>query len=288
MELNHPLINENRSRSIPGSTRGVLVEGKLAGFNLYGVWSDKKSNRNTDEFNDWEFRINPVTKEVGSGNLTVFGGNYRFDNGIKIAVAHGQASGILEQTYFSLKYPFKLSDKVKLNMDATYYIGKSDGLLVKNNAGNLEDYDTDLAALSGQFVIAKKTKITLSYQKVGDHEYLKKWGNDDWTSLRTYHNFSRISYTRADEESIHFRLDHKFASIPGFSSHFRYTRGDNFASTLEPGKEGKEWGRRFQLRYRFAKSSKLKGLDIKWQYTSIRSTNTYASDEHRLIAAYSF
>ena len=166
--------------------------------------------------------------------------------------------------------------------------GKGDGYLIENEAGDLEDYDTDLSALAGRLSVGDNLKMILSYQRVGDHDYENGWGDDDRTSIETFNNVSRIDFVRADERSINAKLQYEFDSIPGLKFMSRYTYGDNFDHAVKPGEEGSEWERRIELKYSFPKSSSLGGLSLKFQNTTVRSTNTYDSNENRLNATYKF
>jgi hypothetical protein len=61
----------------------------------------------------------------------------------------------------------------------------------------------------------------------------------------------------------------------------RYTRGDNIDTGASS--EGKEWERDMELKYSF---QSVEGLSLRLRNASVRSSETYNSDENRLILNY--
>ncbi|GGO81660.1 pyroglutatmate porin [Marinobacterium nitratireducens] len=275
MVLDTPLFNDSDSRSTPSATQAAMLAGSWDALELYGIWSDKASAKTEDDFESYtDNRGNDY--EVG-----VIGGGYRFGNGLSLAAAYGEADNVLRQTYFNASYPLALGQGRELLLDLHHYIGDADGNGALDSVGR--DYDSNLTNIAAQLRMGA-AKVTLSYQTVDGDEYEESWDgfNHDDNGLVTWNSVQRLDFDRADEDSWQARFDYAFASMPGLTFMTRYTSGDGIRSG--GGHDGKEWERNVELQYQFPA---VEGLSLRWRNSSVRSTETYNSDENRLILNYS-
>ena len=104
----------------------------------------------------------------------------------------------------------------------------------------------------------------------------------DNTSYYSWQSVQRLNFDRADEKSWQLRFDYTFKdTIEGLHFMARYISGDDITRT--DGLTGSEWERDIDFIYR---PPGIKNLTLRWRYAVVRSTETYDSDEHRLIAQY--
>ena len=209
----------------------------------------------------------------------VVGGGYKFDSGLNLSVAHGQANDVLQQSYINLGFPYQISDKVAVKFDLHYYTAESEGKALGHVSS---DYNSDLYNLAAQFIY-DNSKLTLSYQKVSGDGYELSWGTDDETGFNTWNSVQRLDFNREDERSWQLRYDHKFQNLKGLSLMTRYTHGDNIKRS-QAG-EGSEWERNIELKYLF---QDIDGLSLRWRNSTVRSSETVDSNENRFILNYSY
>ncbi|NVK41056.1 MAG: outer membrane porin, OprD family [Oceanospirillaceae bacterium] len=275
MVLNTPLFNDSDSRSTPSATQAALLAGNWGALDLYGIWSDKASAKTEDDFESY-------TDNRGNDyEVAVLGGGYGFNNGLSLAAAYGEADNVLSQTYLNASYPLVLGPERELLLDLHHYIGEADGDGALDSVGR--GYDSNLTNVAAQLRLGP-AKLTLSYQTVDGDGYVVSWDgyNHDDNSYQTWNSVQRLDFDRADEDSWQARFDYAFVSMPGLTFMTRYTRGDNIRTGS--GHDGKEWERNVELQYQF---QSVEGLSLRWRNSSVRSTETYDSDENRLMLNYS-
>jgi hypothetical protein len=274
MVLDTPLFNDSDSRATPSATQAVMASGNFNGVDLYGIWSDKGTSKTEDDFESY-------TDNNGNDyEVAVIGGGYSFDNGLAVQLAYGEADNVLQQTYVNASYPVQLSGGAELLLDLHHYHGEADGAGALDTVGS--DYESDLTNIAAQLKI-DNAKLTLSYQTVNGDEYEESWDgfNHDDNGLNTWNSVQRLDFDRADEDSWQARVDYDFKAVPGLAFMTRYTRGDNIDTGASS--EGKEWERDMELKYSF---QSVEGLSLRLRNASVRSSETYNSDENRLILNY--
>ncbi|MEH6442805.1 MAG: OprD family outer membrane porin [Oceanospirillaceae bacterium] len=274
MTINTPLLDDSDSRVTPSSTQGVYAFTQYQNIDLYGIWTDRGSAKTSEQFNEYT-DTNGDDYSVG-----IVGGGYKFNSGVKLDLAYGEADNVLSQTYVSASYPIALSAKDQLNLSSTFYHGEADGEGAQTNVG--ADYSSNLYSLSGQWVRDNK-KLTLAYQKVNGDEYQESWddfSNDD-TGLYSSNSVQFLDFDRAEERSVQARVDYDVTAIKGLSLMARYIRGDNIKRS--DGQEGKEWERDLEAKYAF---QNVDGLSLRLRNATVRSTETTDVDENRLILDY--
>ncbi len=274
MVLDTPLFNDSDSRATPSATEAVLATGTLNGIELYGIWSDKGTSKTEDDFESY------VDNEGNDFEVAVVGGGYSFASGLGVNLAYGEADNVLKQTYLNASYPVKLAEKTELLLDLHHYHGEADGAGALDSVG--ADYESDLTNLAAQLRF-DNTRLTLSWQGVNGDEYEETWdgGSHDDNGLNTWNSVQRLDFDRAEEDSWQARLDYTFKGVPGLSFMTRYTRGENIRR--DDATEGKEWERDLEVKYSF---QSVEGLSLRLRNASVRSSETYDSDENRLILNY--
>ncbi len=274
MVLDTPLFNDSDSRSTPSATQAVMATADFNGVELYGIWSDKGSAKTEDDFESY------VDSNGNDYEVVVVGGGYSFGNGLAVQLAYGEADDVLQQTYVNASYPIQLSEKAELLLDLHHYHGEADGAGALSTVGS--DYGSDLTNIAAQLKI-DNARLTLSYQAVNGDEYEESWDgfNHDDSGLSSWNSVQRLDFDRADEQSWQARLDYDFKAVPGLAFMTRYTSGDNIDAG--GGVEGKEWERDVELKYSF---QSIEGLSLRWRNAHVKSTETYNSDENRLILNY--
>lgn len=274
MVLGTPLFNDSDSRATPSATQAVMAFGNFNGVDLYGIWSDKGTSKTEDDFESY-------TDNTGNDyEVMVIGGGYSFANGLGVKLAHGEADNVLRQTYVNASYPVKLANNMELLLDLHHYHGEADGAGALDTVGS--DYESDLTNIAAQLKI-DNAKLTLSYQTVNGDAYEESWDgfNHDDNGLNTWNSVQRLDFDRAEENSWQARVDYDFKAVPGLALMTRYTRGDN----IDTGgsSEGQEWERNVELKYSF---QSIEGLSLRWRNAHVHSSETYNSDENRLILNY--
>jgi hypothetical protein len=275
MTINTPLLDDSDSRTTPSSTQGVYAYTQYQDLNLYAIWTNKGSAKTSQEFRDY------TDTNGDSYSVAIVGGNYKFNTGLDVSLAYGEADNVLSQTYASVSYPIQLTERDQLNLNGTAYHGESDGDGAQGGVGS--DYRSNLYSLSAQWVRENK-KLSLSYQAVNGDEYQESWddfGNDD-TGLYSSNSVQVLDFDRAGERSIQARFDYEVPKVKGLSLMTRYIRGDNIKHN--DGSEGKEWERDIEAKYAF---QNVKGLSLHLRNASVRSTEAADLDENRLILNYS-
>ncbi|EPJ43645.1 MAG: hypothetical protein OFPII_40500 [Osedax symbiont Rs1] len=271
MVLDTPLLNDSDSRSTPSSTQAVMAQAQLSGANLYAIWSDQSSAKTNQSFEKY-------TDRSGSDyDIKVIGLGYTFDNGLDLNLAYAQADDVLKQSYLNLSYSYKISDRITVTLDGHFYSGEAAGRALGHVSA---DYDSDLLNLAAQLAFGH-SKLTLSYQQVDGDEYQESWKGDDDNGLSTWNSVQRLDFDRAEEQSWQLRFDHEFQQVPGLSFMTRYTRGDNIERVGQT--DGSEWERNVELQYAF---QDINGLSLRWRNSTVRSTETYHSNENRLMLNY--
>ncbi|ANG63911.1 hypothetical protein A8C75_16450 [Marinobacterium aestuarii] len=274
MVLGTPLFNDSDSRATPSATQAVMATGNFNGVDLYGIWSDKGTSKTEDDFESY-------TDNTGNDyEVAVIGGGYSFDNGLAVQLAYGEADNVLQQTYVNASYPIQLSGDAELMLDLHHYHGEADGAGALDSVGS--DYESDLTNLAAQLKI-DNAKFTLSWQNVDGDEYEESWDgfNHDDNGLSSWNSVQRLDFDRANEQSWQARVDYDFEAVPGLSFMTRYTRGTDIRRS--DATEGKEWERDVELKYSF---QAIEGLSLRLRNASVRSSETYNSDENRLILNY--
>lgn len=270
MVLGTPLLNDSDSRSTPSSTQAITFDTKLAGADLYAIYSDRASGKTASQFVKYEANGEDY-------DIYLIGGGYTFENGLSVHAAHGVADDYLRQSYLNLSYPFELANGDSILLDAYYYDGSDDGDLYGS------DYDSSLFNLAGRYTTGDLS-LTLSYQKVGgDNRYDFVWGGDDDNGLMTWNSVQILDFNNADEESVQLRVDYNVAAVPGLSLMARHTEGWNIdnVSDLEESESN------FEARYAF-QTGAFEGLSLRARVAHIESDIGEEIDEIRLIADYSF
>jgi hypothetical protein len=274
MVLATPLFNDSDSRATPSATQAVMATGRFSGVGLYGIWSDKATSKTEDDFE-------PYTDNTGNDyEVALIGGGYSFANSLALQLAYGEANNVLQQTYVNASYPVKLVGDMELLLDLHHYHGEADGAGALDSVG--ADYESDLTNLAARLKI-DNAKLTLSWQGVNGDEYEQSWDgfSHDDNGLNTWNSVQRLDFDRAEEQSWQVRVDYAFKSEPGLTFMTRYVRGDGIRRT--DGSEGKEWERDLELKYSF---QSIEGLSLRLRNASVRSSETYNSDENRLILNY--
>lgn len=274
MVLGTPLFNDSDSRATPSATQAIMATGNFNGVDLYGIWSDKGTSKTEDDFESY-------TDNTGNDyEVAVIGGGYSFDNGLAVQLAYGEADNVLQQTYVNASYPIQLSGDAELMLDLHHYHGEADGAGALDSVGS--DYESDLTNLAAQLKI-DNAKFTLSWQNVDGDEYEESWDgfNHDDNGLSSWNSVQRLDFDRANEQSWQARVDYDFEAVPGLSFMTRYTRGTDIRRS--DATEGKEWERDVELKYSF---QAIEGLSLRLRNASVRSSETYNSDENRLILNY--
>ena len=106
-------------------------------------------------------------------------------------------------------------------------------------------------------------------------------GGDDETGLNTWNSVQRLDFNLAEEQSWQARLDHNFTQVKGLSFMTRYTYGDNIERVGQA--DGTEWERNVELKYVFQETD---GLSLRWRNSTVRSSETYDTNENRLLLNY--
>jgi len=276
MVLATPLLYDDDSRSTPSSTQAIKLDTRLAGADLYAIYSDRATNMAGTKFNEYK---------AGDENydLYVLGGSYGFDNGLNLQLAQGVADDYLRQTYLNASYPFSLANGDSLLLDAHYYYGTDDGALYNNGS----DYKSTLFNLAGRYTTGDLT-LTLSYQKIGgDDGYDYSWDgfNNDNHILMTWNSVQYLDFNNADEQSLQVRADYNVASVPGLSLMARHTEGWDIDFSNQTN--AKESETDLEAQYVFQTGS-LEGLSLRARIAHVETETGPNVDEVRLIANYGF
>ncbi len=276
MELFTPLLNDPDYRATPTSSQAGLFRIGNKAVTAYLAGSDKGSNYTETDFYPY--------KDSSGETFSIYaaGVEYKAANSLFLHGALGTADNVMDQAYLNARYPWKINDDLKLVFDGYYYSGRSNGEGALPGVG--PDYRSRLANIA-LLLSGFKAKLTLSLQKVQGDQYRTSWDGEvhDNTSYYSWQSVQRMNFDRADENSWQLRFDYTFKdTIEGLHFMARYISGDDITRT--DGLTGSEWERNTDFIYR---PPGIKNLTLKWRYAVVRSTETYDSDEHRLIAQYS-
>ena len=276
MELFTPLLNDPDYRATPTSSQAGLFRMGNKSMTAYVTASNKGSN-----YTDTDFY--PYTDSNGEAfSIYAAGVEYKKGNSLFLHGAVGTADNIMDQAYLNAQYPWKINDELKLVFDGYYYSGRANGEGALVGVG--ADYRSRLANIA-LLLSGFNARLALSLQKVQGDSYRTSWDGEvhDNTSYYSWQSVQRMNFDRADERSWQLRFDYEFKEqVDGLHFMARYISGDDI--TRQDSLTGSEWERDIDLIYR---PPGIKNLTLKWRYAVVRSTETYDSDEHRLIAQYS-
>ena len=242
---------------------------------FYVIASDKASGKTEGKF------IAYRDSDGESFKVYVIGADRAFDIGVTARASYGFAENIMQQGYLNLVFTKTLESDLTIQIDAHQYIGDAvgDGALAGIGAEYASAVTNLVAALS-----YKSITVTASYQTVKGDTYEASWdGDHDETGLVTTNALHRLDFNRRDEDSIQLRVDYDFKDIvEGLTLMARYAHGSDIRRT--DGRDGREWVRDVELNYAVPM---LEGLSFRWRNSSVRSSETFGTDENRVIVNYS-
>lgn len=276
MELFTPLLNDPDFRATPTSSQGGVF--KIGGEQLSGyiTGTDKGSGYTESTFNAY-------TDTNGEAfNIYAAGIAYDAANSLYLHAALGQANNVMDQAYFNARYLWEIDGKPDLFFDAFHYSGRANGEGAINGVG--PDYRSNVSNIALR-LLGDRSALTLSYQAVNGDSYRLAWDGDvhDNTSYYSWQSVQRMNFDWADEKSWQLRFDYDFERYArGLHVMGRYISGDDISR--QDGLTGSEWERDIDFIYQ---PPGIANLTLRWRYAVVRSTETYDSDEHRLIANYS-
>lgn len=275
LQIDTALLNDSDNRATPSTTQLAIVNIETAGPDIYALASDRGSAKSESDFGKY-------TDSNGDHyNIYVAGIDHEFKNSFYLHGAIGQADNVMQQVFFNARYPFQVKNDYNLLIDAYQYFGEADGEGLLAGVG--PDYNSDITNIVAQ-VSRANAKFSLSYQKVQGDEYRFSWdgGVHDDNDLKTWHVVQRMKFIRAEEESWQVRFDYDFNNlIQGLTAMVRYTSGDNIRRT--DGTEGSEWENNIDITYR---PPGIDNFEIRWRNSIVRSTETFDSNENRIIINY--
>lgn len=276
LQLDTPLLNDSDNRATPSTTQAGLIDIKTAGPDFYVLASDRGSAKTEDNFGEY-------TDTSGKTyNVYVAGIDHEFDNTLYLHGAAGQADNVLQQVYLNAKYQWKMNRDYSALFDAYQYFGDADGEGALDGVG--PNYSSDITNLVAQ-ISRSNAKFSISLQKVRGDSYRFSWDNGvhDDNDLKVWHVVQRMKFIRAEEESWQIRADYDFKNyIEGLTAFVRYTSGDNIRRS--DGTEGSEWENNIDITYR---PPGIKNLSLRWRNSTVRSSETFDTNENRIIINYS-
>ena len=276
MELFTPLLNDPDYRATPTSSQAGLFKIGNNQFSAYIAATDKGSGYTETTFNNY-------TDTSGEAfNIYATGLTYESANSLYLHGAFGQADNVMDQAYFNARYPWKINDKLNLLFDAYHYSGWANGEGALAGVGS--DYRSSVSSLALR-LSWERSILTLNLQGVNGDSYRLSWDGDvhDNTSYYSWQSVQRMNFDWAGENSWQLRFDYDFEHYaPGLHFMGRYISGDDI--DRQDGLTGSEWERDIDFIYQ---PPGIKNLILKWRYAVVRTTETYDSDEHRLIVQYS-
>lgn len=93
------LINDDDSRSTPPSTQAVMIESKLAGANVFVLYSDRASSKTEEEFEKY-------TDANGDDYaVALVGATTQLENGLSLSAEYGQAGNFSSKCISTLATP---------------------------------------------------------------------------------------------------------------------------------------------------------------------------------------
>ncbi|WP_432697866.1 OprD family outer membrane porin [Marinobacterium sp. YM272] len=270
MRIISPLLMDTDGRSEPSTREAIHLKSNLGGLGLYGIYSEKVSPSGTDTY----YRYT----DSGDG-VAIVGGKYRFDNGLRFHLAHGQLKDAKQQTFLNAGYGFPVGNS-KLLLDFYHYAAEEigDASNLKDNPGPDGELDTYLTNLAASLKQGDLT-YTLSYQTVGDDLYEPSWDgfSRDTTVLWSTNSVQILDFYNPNQDSWQFKVNYDSSAIPGLSMMTRYTEGkyDGVKDT-ELDVEAKY----------VIQTGKAQGLSFQLRYADVDIGGVGELDDLRLIAQY--
>lgn len=277
MELRTPLLNDPDFRATPTTSQASIFSIQKGGLRAYAAVSDKGVAYTETEFSNY------TDANGDQFNIYVLGADFVRDANLNLSAAVGQADNVMNQVYLKAGYSWGFGDEQKLTFEAYQYLGRANGEGALAGIG--PDYSSSLSNIVAHWA-RKNTKWTISLQTVNGDDYQTSWdgGVHDNTSFYSWQSVQRLNFDQGGEDSWQLRYDYTFKDVlPGFRVMARYISGDNIERV--DGSSGSEWERDIDIAYR---PPKLENLALIWRYAVVRSSETFDSDEHRLILNYSF
>lgn len=276
MELIAPLLNDPDYRATPATSQAVSFRTAYKGVVGYLAGSNKGS-----AYTDPEFRS--YTDDRGeSFNIYTAGLEFEVANGLYLHGAFGQADNVMDQVYFNARYPWEINNRLGFLVDAYHYSGRANGEGALLEVG--PDYRSSLSNIALR-VIGDSSVLTLSLQTVNGDHYRTSWDGEinDHTSYFSWQSVQRLNFDRANEDSWQLRFDYDLKIMaPGLHIMARYISGDNIRR--DDGSTGSEWERDIDFIYQ---PPGIRNLTLRWRNAMVRSTETFDSNENRLIVNYS-
>lgn len=274
MRIISPLMTDTDGRSEPSTRQAIKATTNLAGVNLYGIYSDKVAASGNDSFRNYTSN--------GDG-VAIIGGRYKFDNGLRLHIAHGELKDAKQQTFINAGYEFPLGDN-SLALDVMHYMAKDSGDMsnLADNVGADGELDTYLSNIAASLNRGDMT-YTLSYQTVGDDLYEPSWDGfrNDKSVLWSWNSVQFLDFYNANQDSLQFRVDYKPSSVPGLKLMARYTEGDYEAAGQTF--DDKEFD--FETHYTIQEGA-AKGLNLTLRYANVDIGGVGTLEDIRLIAQY--
>jgi imipenem/basic amino acid-specific outer membrane pore len=276
MELIAPLLNDPDYRATPTTTQGFSLRTEHKGVIGYLAGSDKGSAYTDPEFGSY-------TDDRGeSFNIYTAGLEFEAANALYIHGAFGQADNVMDQVYFNALYPWEINKNLRFLVDAYHYSGRANGEGALLDIG--PDYRSSLSNIALR-VIGDSSVLTFSLQTVNGDHYRTSWDGErnDNTSYFSWQSVQRLNFDRANEDSWQLRFDYDFKNMArGLHVMARYISGDNIRR--HDGLTGSEWERDIDFIYQ---PPGIRNLTLRWRNAVVRSTETFDSNENRLIVNYS-
>ncbi len=276
MQLSQPLKYDDTSRALPATSQAADISLNLAGTVVYGLATDRGSPKADDGFG--RYRDNTGDEFV----VYIAGAKHTFANGLFVEASAGHANDVMNRAYLNARLPWKIDDDASLLLDAYQYFGWNDGAGALTNVG--PDYDSSLSSLTLQFRNGN-AKLALGAQKVSGDAHQISWdgGVQDDGTYKNWLSVTRLDFDRGGERSWQARFDYDFKDIlDGLRVMARYTSGDNI--DRNDGREGSEWERDLVVGY---SPPFIENLSFAWINAYVKSTETFDSEENRLILNYS-
>ena len=269
MFIDTPLLNDSDSRATPSTTQGLYGEIEAYGLNLYGIYSDKASNKTESGFHSYK-------NDKGDWNVGILGATFSLENGLALHAATGKADKYLKQNYLNASYTLDMGSATSLLLDGYYQTSKDDGRYYD------DELDTKLWNLASRLSIGDLSFL-VSHQRVSGEAFVSEWGGSDANGLVTWNSVQYLDFNRKNEKSWQARVDYAFDSfgIPGLKLMTRYVKGE-----YKDNKKLNEWERDTNISYTFNNGS-LDGLEITLRNATVRSAEKGNSvNENRLIVNY--
>ncbi|MBE9399402.1 outer membrane porin, OprD family [Pontibacterium sp. N1Y112] len=252
MILMTPLLNDLTSRISAPSTQAIHATASFDGGEIYGIYSDKASMNNDEDFK--AYSANGEDYDVAS-----IGGSYAFANGLSTHIQYGVADDYQKQAYFNIAYPAKVGD-YDLMLDLTHMRGEDDGDLYGR------DYDSNLTGLTAR-LSQGNLAYTIAYQTVGGSDaYDQKWGGADNTQFFTWGAVQLLDFNAKDEQSLQARIDYDVPGIPGLHLMARHT--ESWDIDHAGGDDGQRHETNVDVKYTLQDGA-AKGLNLRLRVANV-------------------